>query len=242
MAEFQTLCGRPDVFACRISCLYESYSVYPGLADFWVQMINDKAAAIFARYSGTMTVYALPQADQQEIEAFLCMTGFRVLESNIPVLSAQRQGVIMQLTDPRPLLPVPPGAELCYDIPPMKQVYELMESCRSNSFQVPAYEDFVVELSHRLRHSTARCCHVQISGTIAAFAMTAALSRTAALIGSVCTAVPYRRQGMGSACLMSLVSSLTARSIFIIRAFHKNESFYHSLGFSRAGYYFSFRT
>ena len=222
--------------SCRIACLYDSYGSYEGLADFWVQIIDGRPAAVLAKYSGNITFYALPDADTGEIEDFINTAGYMHIEGNIPLLSYCPAGIVMRLEN-RDMLN---KKTVCKDAEFImsenycgnyKDIYSLMNECRDEDFAVPEYGDLLLELSHRVRHKTAYFCMAELCGRAVSFAMTVSLSSTSAVIGAVCTLPEYRNMGLGSACIGKLAGILGDREVFVIRAEGKNEDFYQVQGF-----------
>lgn len=237
--DFLKLCGSADIFACRISCLYESYSEYEGIVDFWVQYNeNGTASSVISKYSSAVTAFCTDGADTGELENFVNAVGFSSFECNLPVLSDRPSGVIMKLDRNLYSAENIEQVSINTSVPDYKSIYRLLDSCRSESFTVPSYEDFLIEFSHRLRHGTSQFCCIEKDGIPLAFAMTAAISANTALIGSVCTAKNARCHGFGGACVCRLIEMSGEREIYIIRAENENESFYSNLGFKNAGDYF----
>ncbi|MBQ1660046.1 MAG: GNAT family N-acetyltransferase, partial [Clostridia bacterium] len=122
------------------------------------------------------------------------------------------------------------GAEFVYT-PDLNNVYRLLELCRESGFDVPQYEDFILDMSHKLRHGTSKCIAVEYKGEYAACAMTVAQSASSAVIGAVAVKREYRRLGFGSLCVSELCRMLGNREIFIVRLKDRNKEFYEQLGF-----------
>lgn len=235
--DIMQLCGSAAVSACRISCIMKSYGSYPDLADLWVQYSDDnKPSAAVVKYSGNITVYCTDKADIRELREFSEVIGYGAVESETELFENSEQAVIMRKTgEISHRLPESDRVLMHTADPDYKKIYSLMKSCSGDGFEVPPYENFITEFSHRLRHNTAKFCCAEKDREIISFAMTAALSSTAALIGSVCTLPPYRKRGIGRACLSHLISGLGSREIFIIRQWGKNQEFYTGLGFEDCG-------
>ena len=238
-ADFLSLCSDISIMACRISYIYESYGAYDSLARFHIHYgEKGQPAAIISQYGGIVSIYCREQWCSDEIEGFLRMTGCSFAECNSPVLCSSASGVIMRLRKK----PEITDERFIYNMtqPDYRSIYKLLSSCSGEGFEVPSFEDYLVEFSHRFRHGTARFCCVEKDGKILSFAMTGAMSKNCTLIGSVCTEENSRRSHIGSACLSKLISSLDSREIFIIRAKKETEAFYKSLGFENDGNYYSF--
>lgn len=224
------LCRCGGICACRTLCLWESYAQYPGLAELWIQYDeNSHASSSVIKYGGDMTVVLSDRSDISELRDFITAVGTHSVISEGDIFRKSSHAIIMK----REIFSGITDSSAKYDLSvSLDDAYGVMKSCRSESFAVPQYEDFILDTSHRLRHGNAHCCTLYENNIPAAFAMTAALSRTQAVIGSVCTAPEYRRKGFGSRCINGLCSKLGNREIFIVRAEGENEQFYLSFGFA----------
>lgn len=220
------------VCGCRILCLLQSYGQYDNLADLWLQYSDGgEITAAIIRYSGDLTAAVSAGADLPELREFIAALGAVSVQSEVSLAEDDTQAVIMGPTEIR----APVSAITVEHFPSPKAVYALLEQCRGEDFPVPAYEDFLLDYSHRMRHGTALCCTVMRGETAVAFAMTTALSDREAVIGSVCTAPAFRRQGIGTACVAALIDALNGRKVFIVRHPERNEAFYRRLGFENVG-------
>ncbi len=221
-----------DPWACRIRCLYDSYSSYDSIARFYLQRNEKDSTAVLSEYGGSITVYAKKSADIDEIRSFINLRGCGSVQGNADQL-CKNGGIILKLSDRQKLYRSDrPDIEYCMSEPDYKGIYKLMCRCEDKDFTAPSYEDFVVELSHRHRHSTAKFCCIISDDKIVSFSMTSALSDSCAVIGSVCTLPSYRKKGYAGKCISKLIKSLDKREIFVIRPVNKNESFYSKLGFT----------
>ena len=237
-----------SVFACRIACLLKSYGTGYSFADFYLQLDSrGKPTAAAVKYYSDMTIMLSDGCDTQEILEFIGMTA----PSGImcpPELFADtgsafsaagnfsiRECVIMKLISP--CCDASHGGNIT-ESPPLNRVWELISSCGDDGLSVPAYEDFLPDISHKLRHGTAMLCAYTLGGAVAGAAMTVAQSDTCALIGAVAVSKEHRRKGIGSACIRYLCARLNEKGIsdiYILREADKNELFYCSLGFTNSG-------
>ncbi len=237
ISAIKALCSESSVTACRIKSLYESYGQY-GLAQFWVQYDSDgKAVSTLSRYGGDMTIYLTENSDTEELKDFITVVGAASVTSEKLIYESSKSGVIMRLTDRKKLKFCNTDTEYEF-APSLPEVYRLLKQCKGDGFAVPEYEDFLLDTSHRLRHSTALCCAVVRNNEPLAFAMTAALSEKTAVIGAVCTHPDHRRTGLGAECVSKLIQQLNGREILIMREQNRNEQFYNSLGFENEGKFY----
>ena len=242
--ELARLVSGDDIFACRIACLLDSYGTgYPFLC-FYVQTDDDgRAVSAVSEYYSDMTVMLTEHSDTAELSEFLPMRGFSSVLAERPLLTQLpcEEGVIMRLADRERLFSLSPcGAADIETQPDLRELWRLLKSCEDESFRVPAYEEFLPDISHKLRHGTALCAAAVLDGRPVGAAMTVAQSSRCAVIGAVCVKKEYRRRGLGSLCIRELCSRLGGREIYIMRDRNKNEDFYRSLGFENAGGFYPY--
>ena len=223
--ELSVLVNAADINACRISCLLESYGTRYDFAKFWLQYDDSgKPVSAAAKYYSDITVFTTENSDADELREFIGITGSNKFAVN-------NDSVIMRLVCREEISTVlKGGAEFVYT-PDLNNVYRLLELCRESGFDVPQYEDFILDMSHKLRHGTSKCIAVEYKGEYAACAMTVAQSEICAVIGAVAVKKEYRRLGFGSVCVSELCRMLGNREIFIVRLKDRNKEFYEQLGF-----------
>ena len=220
-----------NIYACKIACLLESYGLQYNFAEFWVQYENDMPVTAVSKFYGDMTVYTTAQTDFDELKEFLVITGFTSVLCEKEIFPDSYSGIVMEKVSEN----LEEKAEVN---PNLNEVYRLLESCKSNTFEVPEYEDFILDMSHKIRHETALCVGIREGEKLVATAMTVAQSKACAVIGAVATDTNYRHSGYGSQCVNALCSLLNGRKIFIMRDESENESFYKSMGFENKGKFY----
>ncbi len=234
LEKFLSAAGTDDVCACRIGCLLESYGIRYDFAVFHLQ-ITEKGAITGAavRYYHDMTVFLTDESDTDEWRSFLRMTGFHSLLSRQALLSERSAEpvTVMTLTKPVPTLCPPPKDFTLTCEPSLPALWQLWKRCESSDFAVPPYEDFLPDISHKLRHNTARIHALLHGGKPAASAVTVSQTAYSAVIGGVAADTDYRRRGLGSYCVQSLCHSLSGRKIFLMRDPRRHARFYGRLGF-----------
>ncbi len=240
--EALNLCnGLNGVCHCRISSLMNSYGDYEGLVSLWIQCDkNNYPTAVIIKYGGDMTVSIGENADTCEIGEFIMLVGAASVLSERKLFDSSERGIIMQLAKKKVVDNCNNNLAVNFS-PNLSAVYKLLESCNGKGFESPSYEDFILDTSHKIRHSCAECCAIECDNTVISYAMTAAVTDESAVIGAVCTQPKYRGQGYGSVCVRSLIDRLGNRKILIMRASGENESFYKGLGFENCGEFYIYR-
>ena len=231
LSDLQTFIYEKNIYACKIACLLESYGLQYDFAEFWVQYENDMPVTAVSKFYGDMTVYATVQTDFDELKEFLLITGFTSVLCEREIFKGSYSGIIMEK--------ISANQDFKAEINPnLNEVYRLLQSCKSDNFEVPCYEDFILDMSHKIRHETALCMGIRENEKLIATAMTVAQSETCAIIGAVATDKNYRYSGYGSQCVKALCHFLNGRKIFIMRDERENENFYKSMGFENKGKFY----
>ncbi|WP_050697119.1 GNAT family N-acetyltransferase [Anaeromassilibacillus senegalensis] len=221
---------RRSAFACRIRATAEAYGLDYPFARFWVQ--GEHAALCLL--DDVLVLDARPGADWEELASFVRMAGARTVlcaeeAAQKMLLPAFLAGEIMVLdtTDaPEPA---------CEWNPSLRDVHALLCDCESASFVPPEFEPFYLDLSHRIRHGTARTVGFHQNGQLAACAICSACTEEAAVLSAVAVHPEFRRQGLGARAVRSLAASLHKQKTYIFRADGENEAFYRALGFAGCG-------
>ena len=220
-----------NIYACKIACLLESYGLQYDFAEFWIQYENDMPVTAISKFYGDMTVYATDKTDFDELKEFFMITGFSSVLCEREIFPDSYSGIVMEK--------ISENADVKAEVNPnLSEVYRLLESCKSDNFEVPSYKDFILDMSHKIRHETALCVGVREGEKLVATAMTVAQSETCAIIGAVATDKNYRYSGYGSQCVKALCHFLNGRKIFIMRDESENECFYKSMGFENKGKFY----
>lgn len=222
-------------FDCRLISLCRTYP--PGLpfVDYWLILDkNDACTGAIARNGTAFILCLTAQAALSEVNAFLLMAGAKKVlcgDYSLSGFSKASEGVILQATkaigfNNKPIIE-----------PSIRDAYAVLTACAGPHFVPPAWEDFFVDVNHKLRHGAMRLVGTEQEGALAAVAMTVAEDEFAAVIGAVACHPAFRRTGCGSAVTAHLVHALSAegKQVFVHRAAHENAAFYAALGFEPVG-------
>lgn len=234
-----------DPFACRIISLCKSYSPDLVFVDYWlVQDENGIYTGAIARNGSNFILFLTDDSDIEEISSFmrvagasavicdgkyeLDFTGGKTLEGRVLVRNTAYND----------------EDELSFIEPDIKSAYELIQKSAYENFIPPNFEDFYVDVNHKLRHNTSRLIGIVENGEAAAVAMTVAESDRAAVLGAVSCDPEYRRRGFGSSLIKHITNILVEenKAVYLHRAENDNVEFYKNLGFTEYGswreYYF----
>lgn len=227
-----------DPFACRILSLYQSYRPELVFVDYWLQIDGESGSVTgaVARNGSNFILFLTDKSDLDEVSSFVRVSG----AAGIICSGSYELDLNMKTTTGAVLVRNTPFEEdetLSFVEPDLRAAYELIFGCADENFRPPAFEDFYVDVNHKLRHNSARICGIEQDGKLAALAMTVAESEDGAVLGAVACAPEYRRLGCGSAVVKHIASSLIGegKNVFLHRAKNANVSFYSGLGFSECG-------
>ena len=227
-----------DPFACRILSLFHSY--HPGLAfvDYWLTADDDGTTnGAIARNGSNFILFLTEQSALDEIASFLRLSGATGIlcdgKYRLDFSAGDTTGVIMKINTPIDVA----DEDITLVAPDIKSAYELISLCADENFTPPAFEDFYVDVNHKLRHGAMRMYGIIDEGTLAALALTVAESGDGAVLGAVACHPDYRRKGFGSLIVQHTVNRLIAeqKTVFLHRAENANAAFYHKLGFIDCG-------
>lgn len=235
IATFEQFCeGGP--FGCKIAGLQRGYGIFLPFARFWMQ--TDESGTITAAVSlldGAAVLHCRGQADLQELKAFLFAAGCRTLLcTGRMALSlygkADRAGEILSHSGH------PQAAaqeiQLLQEVP-IRDLFSLL--CESGQLDPRQFEPFYLDLSHRVRHGVCLTQGAVENGRLAASAVAGSITDKTAVLSAVAAHPEFRRKGLGSAAVLSLLHRLFPRTAFVLCASQSAVCFYKSMGFSAAG-------
>ena len=236
-----------DPFACRIISLYNSYKPELAFVDYWmiIDENSGKSRGAIARSGTNFILFITDSGDIEEVSSFMRVAGASSAicsgEYKLNVFKSKCiTGPVLIKDKPFELL----DNSLNIIVPEIKSAYELIVKCADDNFIPPAFEDFYVDVNHKIRHNAMRMYGITESNSLAAVAMTVAESRNGAVLGAVACDPEYRKRGYGSSIVKYISNVLISenKTVFLHRAKNAKISFYNNLGFTESGtwceYYF----
>lgn len=218
-----------------VSSRFAAYGANTQFAPFYA----DEKGSILSVLDGN-AVLCGEDTHTEEWAVFLCMqpdiftvcTAWHIAEKLAAFLKKPvTNKKVMRLQSPL----LPPDISLVHPSP--RQMYPLLSEAFGET--MPAFDNWYVDVSHRIRHGICQTAGVERDGKLVSTAMTVAQSDTAAIIGAVATAAVYRKQGMASQCLRELATAITAendqKAVMISPKNSGAEKLYASMGFTVCG-------
>lgn len=226
---------RKDPFGCKIASLALAYGLETTFAGFWIQTNEkERITAVLSKLEDTAVLYAQNQADAEEIRNFLSIAGVQMLlyppqRISLSRLVTQSNGPVMRLTaiPPQPVLRVEHN-------PPLREMHALLCACAKPGFVPPSFPPFYVDMSHRIRHNTARTVGIRTDGRLCSCACTISETEISAVLGAVATHPKEQRRGLGKAAVSALSWELReeGKDVYLLRSQDENQLFYENIGFT----------
>ncbi|HCA04379.1 MAG TPA: hypothetical protein DEO32_00625 [Ruminococcaceae bacterium] len=226
-------------FACRIISMYRSYRPELAFVDYWLVMDHSlNYTGAIARNGSVFVLYLTDKSDLEEISSFMRVSGASGIicdaEFQLDFFGKKPQtGAILVKTEPFD----EPDGNIVIVEPGIRDAYYLIVRCADKNFRPPSFDDFYVDVNHKLRHKTMRMYGVREGKRLVAVAMTVAESDSGAVLGAVACDPEYRKSGYGSAIVKYIGNRIIAdgKAVYLHRAKNANERFYEKLGFTEYG-------
>ncbi len=228
-----------DPFACRIISLFNSYKPELVFVDYWlIADENGEYNGAIARNGSNFILFLSGKSDIDEVSSFMRVAGASAVicdgKYSLDLIGCKTlSGVVLVRKEAFE----DEETEISFIEPDIKSVYELMTCSADENFVPPSFDDFYVDVNHKLRHNSTRICGIERDGILAASAMTVAESENAAVLGAVSCRPDYRKRGFGSTLIKHITNRLVSenKSVYLHRAQNANEAFYDGLGFTEYG-------
>lgn len=217
-------------YACRILSQLLAYGTGERFLEHWLQLESDNPRAVISRMDGNMTIFC--DKANEELTEFIQAVGYSTILADKQIFPQYWSGeVVLQLVRK-------PEMKFCDDIeidfnPTIREIYSILMECRGLGFEVPDFDSFYPDMSHRVRHNLLRIIAVRVDGKAVACCMTSAETDRCAIISGVACLPKYRGRGYAGRLIAKMIESLCNRDISV---FCRKElvGFYERLGFDEA--------
>lgn len=219
--------SRSDPYACRILSQLLAYGTDARFLEHWIQVYNDKPTAALSRLDGNMTVYC--ESDNDELYEFIGAVGYSSILADGNILPRYKgKETVLKYSHGMEAY----KQELVHvdSAPTVREIYPILALCRGEGFDVPDFDSFYPDMSHRLRHGLARIFAVKVDGRAVSCCMTSAETETCAIISGVATMPNMRGRGYASLLVSKTVEALSPKDIYLF-CDKALAGFYNRLGF-----------
>lgn len=237
--------AKNNPFACRIISLYYSYKPELAFVDYWLAADdNGNINGAIARNGTAFILCLTDNSDIQEISSFMRVAGASSVICDAKYkLDLFGMDFVTGSILLRDALYEDTDSNIEIKEPDIKSAYDLLVKCADENFTPPAFEDYYVDVNHKLRHNTMRMCGIYKEDVLCAVGMTVAESDNGAVLGAIACLPDFRKQGYGSYVVKYLTNQLLSenRTVFLHRAKNANISFYNNLGYIEIGKWCEYR-
>lgn len=222
----------------RIGAYLRCYRTGMNEIYFWFQESDGIIATVVSKVDGNMTVCSTADSDFDEIKEFVRIIGFSSLFMHFSDfrkigIEPDNEGAILEYCGNTE---VSDTVEISSETD-MKDAYELLKRCQSESISVPDYLPWLSDFTYKRNRNSARAKSVTRNSLQVCFAMTSAETEKSALISGVVTDSNYRKQGLASRLVTALSDELRNenKAVYIMTANENNRKFYEKNGFVQIG-------
>ncbi len=218
---------REIVDFCMTSCIgvkaitpLIAYGTEYDFAESWVQRENDTedatVAAFISRFYGDVAVCATKAANRAELEMFLSTIGYAGLVSNIPLFDMPVDGHVMCLERGNTCsVRVSDEETHIVENGSLKEFYELLsKNYPDNVFS--RYEDWLVDLSHRVRHGVTETAVLESDGEKVATASALSITDRAVLLGAISVNPDKRGKHFAHTLVKYFADKFKGRTVYIM--------------------------
>lgn len=217
-----------DIFSVKISALLKSYGLKYNFATFYLQIIDGKAVALISKLDSDFTVSLTDGFDNEELVRFFCVSGYTSItcDERLVIGAKFTQGVVMA-SNSKHYEPLPLNAYVD-EYPKLMDLYNFVD------YENCDFKAWYVDISHRVRHKTARAFTLCLGDSIISSGILNAIFEDNAVLTAVRTDDEFRQMGYGSA-LVKYICSEVKGTVYLMRDENLNENFYKKLGFENIG-------
>ena len=217
---------KPNPFACRIFSQLLAYGTGERFLEHWVQLEDNEPRAVISRIDGNITIFC-ESADDELLE-FIEAVGYNTVFADKELFPQYWSGEVLMKFVRKPETEISDNIDFN---PTIREIYSVLERCQGEGFEVPNFDNFYPDMSHRVRHNLSRILAYRLDGQAIACCMTSAETGNCAIISGVACLSEYRGKGYASKLVAKIAEALGKRDIFV---FCREElvGFYSRLGFS----------
>ncbi|MBR3150030.1 MAG: GNAT family N-acetyltransferase [Eubacterium sp.] len=212
-----------DIFSVRIMSILKSYGCKYQFATYYRQVIDGNVTAVMSKLDGDFTLSITDDADVDELVHFFCVTGYSSItcSDKFSLSSRYDEGIVMYC-----------DTKMDYSLKgvTLDEYPKLMDLFNFVDYNSLDFKSWYVDISHRVRHGTAKAYTLCIDDAIIASGILSAIIKDNAILTAVRCEPEFRGMGYGSALVAAICGDVKGR-VHIMRDEGMNEGFYKRLGF-----------
>ncbi|MCC8072657.1 MAG: GNAT family N-acetyltransferase [Clostridiales bacterium] len=220
--------GVRDIYSLRILSLLDAYGCTYNFACFYAQIDDDSnITAIMSRLDNDWTLSYSHTCNKYEIAEFIGSLGYSsfLCDCDFILNGKYDEGIVMKS-----------NKKIEFSMPFCKidRYPKLMDLFNFLDYDTADFESWYVDISHRIRHNSARAYTLLVDGETVSSGIFSAIYHDYAILTSVQTAPSFRKKGYASVLVSQMISDIKG-SVYLMREKNNNESFYKNLGFEDIG-------
>lgn len=225
--------SKKDIYTLRIFALLKSYGTQYHFASFYRQTVDGKVTAIMSKLDNDITLALDDGFDNAELVRFFCITGhgFILCSPEFEIGAKYEEGIVMSCDKK---FDFQMNGVTVDEYPKLMDLYNFVD------YENQDFKSWYVDISHRVRHNTAKAYTLNINGNIISSGILSSIYNNDALLTAVRTSDEFRRMGYGS-CLVSHICNDVKGTVYLMRDKDINENFYKKLGFENIGVWRMYR-
>lgn len=192
---------KDDPFAIKLKALYKAYGTDTDFLYFYKITDLSFEKALICRMNGVVTVSAFDEYDNAELYCFCKFFGCTLEGRNLDA----EENITMECGNIISFRNVDCESEPC--LMDIKSAYDVMLSADSSSVTLPMYDDFYVDMSHRIRHGISLIYGTYEENQPIGAVLVSHICDDSSLISGVALKKEYRGKGLGKQIVMSVVAS-----------------------------------
>lgn len=230
-------------FATRVKGLLKAYGDYPNLYNFWFQKDEKDENNIIAyiiRYGGEFIIDLSLNVNFEQFNEIIDMckmaggTCIMCRKTDFCDIADFETGIVMKLD--RLKINTNKLSKFTFreDVN-LTEYYKVLQENNSDKFTAPDFEDFYVDLHHRLRKQSAKILGLYDNSKLVSCCTATAVHNFSAVLAGVATLPYYKGKGYGTAIVAEMCYRLINKdinNIFLQRNSNENYSFYNKIGFT----------
>lgn len=225
--------SKKDIYTLKIFALLKSYGTQYHFASFYRQTVDGKVTAIMSKLDNDITLALDDGFDNAELVRFFCITGhgFILCSPEFEIGAKYEEGIVMSCDK---------KFDFQMDGVTVDEYPKLMDLYNFVDYENQDFKSWYVDISHRVRHNTAKAYTLNINGNIISSGILSSIYNNDALLTAVRTSDEFRRMGYGS-CLVAHICNDVKGTVYLMRDKDINENFYKKLGFENIGVWRMYR-